>query len=49
MEHGLLSRYLLVTGSSHYDYGCLSVVKIFVTPVDGSLVIIDGRLLSRFL
>ena len=30
-------------------YGTQSVVQIFVTPMDGSFVIIEGSLLSRFL
>ena len=30
-------------------YRRLSVVKIFVTPMDGSLVIMEGSLLSRSL
>ena len=32
-----------------YHYGRLSVVEIYVTPLDGSLVIMEGSLLSRFL
>ena len=30
-------------------YGTWSIVEIFITPMDGSLLIIEGSLLSRFL
>ena len=36
-------------GWYHYHYGSLFVVDIFVTPMDGSLVIMECSQFSRFL
>ena len=36
-------------GSLPCNYGRLSLVEIFVIPMDGSLVIMEGSLLSRLL
>ena len=36
-------------GWQHCHYGKQSIFEIFVTPIDGSLVIMEGSLLSKFL
>ena len=37
-----------ILGYNNYHYGRLFFVEIYVTPMDGSLVIMDGSMLSIF-